>query len=71
MRRDPIYLTFEPIEGLRLEGMSELQISETAGATGFSVSALRFGIGPDGVCLNVTEPEEARDVIASFFGKAA
>lgn len=36
-------------------------------------SFFRFdiGIGPDGVSLDVTGPEEARDVIASVFGKAA
>lgn len=48
-------------------------LAELAEAEQDCCSFFRFdiGIGPDGVSLDITGPEEARDVIASVFGKAA
>lgn len=48
-------------------------LARLAAAEHHCCSFFRFGIavGPDGVSLDVTGPEEARDVIASVFGKAA
>ncbi len=48
-------------------------LAELAEAEQNCCSFFRFdiGIGPDGVSLDVTGPEEASDVIASVFGKAA